>query len=88
MTGFFFHIASVTVRPNPSLIDFCSTTVDARTRALIWTIAEGRQQQHMDIGVTCGRRLHLHEHGLPFGIVGGAAAGQHELAVVARRTMR
>src|SRR6266403_2239153 len=41
IVGFPFQSASVTVRPNPSLIDFWTTMVDARCSALISSAHHG-----------------------------------------------
>ena len=46
-------------------------------------ITERRKQEHVNIGVIVGRLVDLPEHYLPFRVVGGSAARQHELTGIA-----
>ena len=81
MTGFFFHRASLTVRPKPSLIDFCSTMVEARTRALISMSLNGGRSKDVNIRIRPCRFANLLEHQFPLGIIGCPTAREDQLAV-------
>src|SRR5205823_14449105 len=78
ITGVPFHIASETVRPNPSRRDFCSTTVARVCRALTSALSSpAGQNENALIATSAERFVDL----FAFGIIGGKVAEQHQRRV-------
>ena len=85
MTGFPFHKASVTVSPNPSFSDFCSTIDRRSLQGVDLAMRVRRQQQHVQVGIVAGTLHDLGQHFGSLGIVIGRATDQHQLQLRMRR---
>ena len=75
VVGLPFHRASVTVSPKPSLIDFCTTMVEARCRALISSAHQGGKSR-MTMSEPSPAASFTSLRTRAFGIIAGPATGE------------